>query len=70
MIPMTMVFRDPAWPDLAEEKIIHLGVAARREIAVRAGQYAPSPDKPHEALWAAQGPVPEPMLDTVREGGR
>ena len=47
-----------------------LGRAAQREQAVRARKYLPLPDKPHEAAWAAQGPVPVPMLDASREGER
>ena len=44
-----------------------LALATAREIAVRAGEYQPSPANAREAAWAAAGPVPMPMLDTVRE---
>ncbi len=46
-----------------------LAVAAIREMKVRAGEAAPNPDRPEEARWAAEGPVPVTDLETGRAGG-
>lgn len=43
-----------------------LAIAAIREMKVRAGEVAPNPERPAEARWAAEGPVPVRDLETGR----
>lgn len=48
-----------------------LGIAALREICIRKGQVAPSEDpelRERELRWAAEGPVSNNQLETVRHG--
>lgn len=41
-------------------------IASQREICIRRHDIKPSPDRPHEARWAVEGPCEVRNLETLK----
>jgi len=63
-----MTPRDPKEAADDSRKCHALAIAALRELCIRRQQIQPSPDRPEERRWAAEGETAIRNLHTVRTG--